>query len=507
VTAPGWETLAALLVLVVALGLVVRRCRGRLTEQDLQEAMAEQAAVEEALRVSEAHYRGLFEATSDGLVVSTDAGLIVDVNPAAERLMAAGPGEMLGRPLSTYLDFDDELAHPAEGPSFPIAFTRVPFGAGQQLVTVTHIGELLELRARLALAERLEAIARLAGGVAHDFNNLLTALRANADVLRQQVRRLPDPTEAEECLEGIEEATDRGVTLTRQLLAFGRRQELRPEVIDPAAFLVRTRPLLERVLRDNLVLHVQSPEVPSGLGIRVDPVQLETSLMNLVINATDAIRDGGTVRIELFDRNDQVVVAVEDTGDGIAEEALPHIFEPFYTTKRGNGSGLGLASVHGFVTQSGGTVEARNVEGGARFELVLPRVDAPPEAAPEPPPPARDEARDTRGEERILLIDDDASVRRTVQRMLRSAGYDVHAVGSGDEGLAHLESHPVDLLITDVMMPGLSGFEVADRVSPDLPVIFISGYTEELMGDRRGRFLAKPFVPRELLAIVRESLD
>ncbi|MEM6927667.1 MAG: ATP-binding protein [Myxococcota bacterium] len=472
--------------------------------------MAEQTAVEEALRVSEAHYRGLFEATSDGLMVVTDAGLILDVNPSAERMMLAGPGDMLGRPLERYVDttVDPPMARRTDGTSRPIACTEVPFGKGQQLVTLTELGELLELRSRLAHAERLEAIARLAGGVAHDFNNLLTALRANADVLRVQVRDLDDPTEALECVDGIVDGAERGVHLTGQLLAFGRRQVLRPEVLDPARFLERKADLFRSILRGNLVLEVDAPASPSGLGIRVDATQLETSLMNLVINATDAMPRGGLVRIELQLRDATVVIAVEDSGPGISDEVLPHIFEPFYTTKRGVGSGLGLASVHGFVVQSGGAVEAVAAPGGgARFEMALPLVEPPPvEPAPPNPQPSDDTERKG-GEERILLIDDDDQVRRTVQRMLRSAGYDVHAVPSGAEGLEFLASDTVDLLITDVMMPGMSGIEVADAVSDDLPVIFISGYTDEVVGEQRGRFVAKPFMPRELLKIVRATLD
>ncbi|MEO0604497.1 MAG: ATP-binding protein, partial [Myxococcota bacterium] len=392
---------------------------------------------------------------------------------------------------------------------------EVPFGNGQQLVTLTDLGELLELRSRLAHAERLEAIARLAGGVAHDFNNLLTALRANADVLRVQVRDLDDPTEALECVDGIVDGAERGVHLTGQLLAFGRRQVLRPEVLDPARFLERKADLFRSILRGNLVLEIDAPASPSDFGIRVDATQLETSLMNLVINAADAMPRGGLVRIELLQRGATsapgeaaVVIAVEDSGPGISDEVLPHIFEPFYTTKRGVGSGLGLASVHGFVVQSGGAVEAVAAPGGgARFEMVLPLVDPPPVEPVPPSPQPTDDTERKGGEERILLIDDDDQVRRTVQRMLRSAGYDVHAVPSGAEGLAFLESDTVDLLITDVMMPGMSGIEVADAVSDDLPVIFISGYTDEVVGEQRGRFVAKPFMPRELLKIVRTTLD
>ncbi len=509
-TGTGWETWAILIVAIVATVLACRLVAGRQPKADLHAEMAEQSAVEEALRVSEAHYKGLFEATSDGLVVITDDGLILDANPAAEDLVVARPGEMLGRRLGQYLDTSVEpaIAKRADGTTRPIACTHVPFGMGQRLVTMTDLGELLELRSRLAHADRLEAVGRLAGGVAHDFNNLLTALRADADVLRSLLQELRDPTEALECVAGIVGSAERGVSLTEQLLAFGRRQVLRPEVIDPAQYLARSGSLFRQVLRDDLVLEIDAPAVPSGLGIRVDVTQLETSLMNLVINAADAMPRGGLLRIELRERDGSVVFAVQDTGGGIPAEVLPHVFEPFYTTKRGTGSGLGLASVHGFVAQSGGTVDARSVEPhGARFEMALPRVAAPPVEPPRPAPSRHEDAERRGGEERILLIDDDDQVRRTVQRMLRTAGYDVHAVSSGPEGLSYLETNAVDLLVTDVMMPGMSGIEVADAVSEDLPVIFISGYTDEVVGEHRGRFLAKPFVPRELLAIVRQTLD
>lgn len=237
--------------------------------------------------------------------------------------------------------------------------------------------------------------------------------------------------------------------------------------------------------------------------------------MNLVINAADAMPRGGRVCVELFRRQDHVVFAVEDTGHGISSDVLPHIFEPFYTTKRDAGSGLGLASVHGFVVQSGGTVEARNVaKGGARFEMVLPLVDPPSHLPPDPveidldpDPPTGEVDPSGAPSERIVLIDDDDQVRRTVQRMLRSADYDVQAFSNGPEGLAYLTDADVDLLITDVVMPGMSGIKVAEQLGDELPVIFISGYTDDVIDDLRGRFLAKPFLPQELLAIVRATLD
>ncbi|HEU4763937.1 MAG TPA: ATP-binding protein, partial [Gemmatimonadales bacterium] len=314
--------------------------------------------------------------------------------------------------------------------------------------------------------------------------------------------------------------------LTRQLLAFGRRQFLAPEVIDVRRRIEEMRRMLERLIGEDITLRTR---VAEGLWpIRVDPGQFDQVLMNLAVNARDAMPSGGTFTISAENQTldstyavthadvvpgPHVVVTVSDTGVGIAPEVQPHIFEPFFTTKPvGEGSGLGLSTVYGIVRQSGGTIWVYSEPGhGTTFKLYFPRWIG---EAPLTAPPPRTDA--PRGAEMILLVEDEPAIRRLMDRALRALGYQVMTAAEPKEALARVAEAPaVDLLVTDVVMPGMGGRELATRIReahPTLRVLFISGYTEDVVlrqGERRERdaFLAKPFTPSDLATRVRELLD
>lgn len=364
----------------------------------------------------------------------------------------------------------------------------------------------LELERKLAQAERMEAIGTLAGGVAHDFNNLLTVITNYSTLLRREVR--PETgSSADEAISEIVRCADRAAKLTRQLLAFGRRQHLQPVTIDPAATVRELAPVLRRLGADGVEVELVLGE--DAGWIHCDPTGFENALVNLVLNAAQAATDRASVTIHVEAAADEVRVVVVDRGPGIPDEVLPHIFEPFYTTKEvGKGTGLGLAGVHGFVNQSNGRISVESDAGkGARFEIVLPRVDRPsvpqePQPAAASPPPRT-----------VLLVDDDAPVRRSLRRLLKSKGFTAFDADSGDAALAILEREAIGVLVTDVRMPGMSGVELAQRVGsayPQVRVLFISGHvTPSLVGQLDalgGEVLEKPFAPDALLEQVNRLL-
>ncbi|QQR75262.1 MAG: PAS domain-containing protein [Holophagales bacterium] len=385
------------------------------------------------------------------------------------------------------------------------------------------------LEQQLVQAQKMEAVGRLAGGVAHDFNNMLTAIGGYAELLARQLP--PDSTWAKQVAE-IRRASGRAAELTAKLLAFGRRQILRPRTIDLRRLVADLEPMLDRLLGEEVELQVLAPTQPAI--VRADPGQIEQVLVNLAVNARDAMPGGGTLTVrigqstlparalepEVAERSlpagDYVTIEVADTGIGLSDEVRAHLFEPFFTTKPvGHGTGLGLATVHGIVRQSGGDVLADSSPGqGAVFTVMLPRAasdghEAPVVAAPPPPPPPR-------GAETVLLAEDESTVRDLLSALLVGLGYRVLAAANGAEALAVAERHglgSIDALVTDVVMPGLGGRELAERlraVRPSLPVLFCSGYAErppETAGDVRTIFLSKPFSPTDLAIRLRTLLD
>jgi signal transduction histidine kinase len=383
--------------------------------------------------------------------------------------------------------------------------------------------ELQETQQRLAQTQRLEAIGRLAGGVAHDFANLLTVMGGRAAISK---RRATCDAATREDLALIEATAARGGRLTNQLLAFSRKQTLQPRVFDLNALVAEMRTMLVRLIGEDLeIVSVLTP----GLGpVEADPGQLEQVILNLVVNARDAMPRGGRLTIETQDAaldeaalaateglrlGPYVMLRVVDTGCGMDAETQSHIFEPFFTTKeRGRGTGLGLATVYGIVRQSGGHITVDSTPGrGTTFSIYLPRAaDLSGPGRPEAEPAAG-------GTETVLLVEDDAEVRRLVSGVLQARGYCVLEAADGREGtrLADEYPGPIDLLLTDVVMPALGGPVLAasfERGRPGAPVLFMSGYTHDAI-TRYGatgpadRLLQKPFSPDRLLQRVRETLD
>jgi two-component system, cell cycle sensor histidine kinase and response regulator CckA len=364
--------------------------------------------------------------------------------------------------------------------------------------------------ARLEEAQRLEALGRLAGGVAHDFNNLLTVLIGCAEVAESCIDRAPEAATA--ALRDLQRAAERGAGLTAQLLDAASRRPTQPRNVDLNDAVADTAKLLTRLLRDGVALRVTPSAGPAG--VRIDPSSLERLLLNLCVNAADAMPTGGELSLAVRcegPEHARVVLDVVDTGKGIAPEDLAHIFEPFFTNKaRGKGTGLGLASVYGIVKQSGGSIAVESKLGvGTRFCLSWPRVEAPRPAhvaAPQEPACAHST---------LLLVDDDETVLRVGEAHLRSAGYSVCCAESGARALALVEQdgQRFDALISDVSMPGMSGVELVERLRQRghaLPVLLVSGYADELRtGASDGSdvaFLAKPFSRERLTAEVERLL-
>jgi CheY-like chemotaxis protein len=361
--------------------------------------------------------------------------------------------------------------------------------------------------------------------VAHDFNNLLTVVLSCAEALLQD---LGEGHPGAEDVREIRGAGERARDLTRQLLAFARRQVIAPVVLDLNDLLGDSEKLLGRVLGEDVELAVQL--TPGLWPVRCDPAQIQQVVLNLAVNARDAMPRGGKLTLEtsnlVLDEQHaaempglapgpHVLLAVSDSGQGMTPEARAHLFEPFFTTKPpGQGTGLGLATVYGIVRQSGGHVRVHSEAGrGTTFRIYLPRTDAAP--APGSPPPRP--ARSARGDETVLVVEDDPRVREVTVRALRGAGYRVLAAGDGREALAvaAAEAGPIDLLLTDVVMPELGGRQVAEALGSRHPaprVLFVSGYTQDTIVhhgvlDAGVEFLPKPFTASVLLARVREVLD
>ncbi|HEY1190866.1 MAG TPA: PAS domain-containing protein, partial [Gemmata sp.] len=379
---------------------------------------------------------------------------------------------------------------------------------------VSDVTEQRALERLLHQAQRMEAVGQLAGGVAHDFNNLLTVINGCGDLL---LDNLAAGGANRELVQEIRRAGDRAAALTRQLLAFSRRQVLEPKVLNLNAVVADAERLLRRLIGEDILL--TATPAPDLRAVRVDPGQFEQVLLNLAVNARDAMPTGGRLTIETANADVEqeyasvpearpgryVLVAVSDTGGGIPPETLPHIFEPFFTTKGpGQGTGLGLATVHGIVRQSGGFVAVYSELGrGTTFKVYLPAVaSAAPHEAPCAPAPLG------RGDETVLVTEDDAAVRGVIRLALRSHGYEVLEAGSGEEAVRVAAAHagPIHLLVTDVVMPGMGGRELATRLTaarPGLSVLYLSGYTDDAVVrhgvlEARVHFLQKPFTPTKL---------
>jgi PAS domain S-box-containing protein len=391
---------------------------------------------------------------------------------------------------------------------------------------IVDITDRKMLENQLLQARKMEAVGRLAGGVAHDFNNLLTIIKGYVEMALQRCMDRPD---LHGDIRRIENAADRAVNLVRQLLAFSRKQVLRPKILDLNAIVVNLDQLLRRLMNANIDMKTF---VSKGLGaIKADPGQVEQVIMNLVVNARDALPGGGRILIEtsnvdldssytldhaIVRPGPYVLLAVTDTGVGMSADTVAHIFEPFYTTKEsGRGTGLGLSTVYGIVKQSGGYIWVYSEPGkGTTFKVYLPRVQdsIPASPAAETPP-----ATAPKGRETILLVEDEPAVRELIQMVLSERGYKVlEALAPEDaERLASSNGAEIQLLLTDVVMPGMSGRDLAKRLTarhPHVRVLYMSGYTFNVIAQEGTleegiSFLQKPFTPQVLTEKVREALD
>jgi len=394
---------------------------------------------------------------------------------------------------------------------------------------IVDITERKQLETQLQQARRMEAIGRLAGGIAHDFNNLLTIIKGYTELALNRPRISP---ELRTDVERIEDASERASTLVRQLLAFSRRQVLQPKLLDLNSIVLGLDKLLRRLMDEDVrLITVTARDIGT---IKADPAQMEQVIMNLVVNARDAMRKGGRLTIETANvdldeayASDHVTVkpgryvmlAVSDTGMGMSRETVAHIFEPFYTTKEsGRGTGLGLSTVYGIVKQSGGYIWVYSeLDRGSSFKVYLPRV----EQAAETLAAIKPVSTEQKGSETILLVEDQPQVRELARMALLEKGYTVLATSNPEDAESACAKHASDihLLLTDLIMPGISGRELATRLTarrPKMRVLYMSGYTFSIMAqatDQSGMledgmaFLQKPFTPSALTEKVREVLD
>lgn len=503
----------------------------------------------EALRASEARYRLITENSSDLITIIDMERRFVYISPSVRPLLGYEPQSLIGTDAMALIHPED-MAHITRSWSqanqrhaVPIAFryrhhdggwrwfegrgARVEQqGTQYALVVSTDVTERRNLESQLIQAQKMEGIGRLAGGVAHDFNNLLVVISGCADLARETLAA-DDPVQYD--LREIQQAAGRAANLTRQLLAFARRQVSDPQIINLNDLVSDMDKLLRRLIREDIsLITLTSADL---WPVRVDPGQIEQVIVNLAVNARDAMPDGGILTIETsnvqlsaeFAREHvavapgpYVMLAVTDTGVGMSEEVKRHAFEPFYTTKGpGQGTGLGLATCYGIVKQHSGTIWLYSEPGrGSSIKIYLPRTEG---ATIQLPPRNRVEIS-PHGSETVLLVEDEPAVRALAGRILRSQGYTVLEAGGGEEAqrvAANYEDAPIHLLVTDMVLPEMSGRDIAQHLihqTPDLKVLFMSGYTDNTV-IHLGRlepgmaFLQKPFTPAALSRKVREILD
>ena len=507
------------------------------------------------LNLSESRFRVLVEHAPDAIVVyDATQNRFVDANANADRLfgcsreelLASGPPrfyasaqpdglppaesmeKMIERALAGETLLFERAVHNAEGKDLlcEVRLARLPF-TDRNLVrgSFIDITERKKLEERLRQSQKMESVGRLAGGIAHDFNNLLTVITGYSELMLSQLEeRSPLVKEVEE----IKRAGERASSLTQQLLAFSRRQVLQPRVIDLNEVVSRVEKMLRRLIGEDVELRT----VPgAGLwSVKADPGQIEQVLVNLVVNARDAMPGGGVLTIETGNvfldeeyslghlparSGHYVMLAVSDTGVGMDERTKSQVFEPFFTTKEsGKGTGLGLSTVYGIVKQSGGYIWVYSEPGkGSTFKVYIPRT----EEREDDPRKAVPPVEDLRGEKTVLIVEDEESILKLSSAVLGGYGYSVLAAPGGEDGLRIAGKHEgeISLLLTDVVMPGMGGRELYERIlqqRPKIKVLYMSGYTDKAIV-RRGvldpgtSFLQKPFSPISLARKVKEVLE
>ena len=504
------------------------------------------------LQATQRRFRALLENSADGIALLERDGRFRDLTASAARMFGYSPGELVGRTFDELLDADDvevvrtlrrrSLAEPGTALSAEVrclhrdGTRRVIEGVlVNHLDTpevrafvvnyrdVTHRHRALHLEEELRQAQKIEALGRLAGGVAHDFNNLIGVILGASRLAAATASDI----ERHKRLETVQQAAEKAAALTRQLLAFSRKQVLMPEIVDVGAAVRELAGMLDRLLGEQVELVTL---VPARMGrVRVDRSQLEQALTNLVVNARDAMPDGGRVLFEASDADidaelagqllgvppgPYVRLSVSDTGVGMDDATQRRVFEPFFTTKeKGKGTGLGLATTYGIVKQSGGHITVESAVGrGSTFTIFLPRVEERASRLDDRPAP-----RPPRSGETILLAEDDPMLRRIACDILQSAGYVILDADSAGAALELSRRHhaPLPLLVTDVVMPGMSGRQLAEQLvseRPETRVLYISGYTDDEIVrhgivERTVDLLEKPFTPESLCAAVRRVLD
>ncbi len=534
-----------------------KNTRFRERDQDVLTLISQQLAAaidrkrnEQALRRSEVCYRSLVQTAVYGIYRSSLEGHFLDVNPAligmlgynsALEVMSLDPKKDVFADPAEYTRLVDEFRRTGRMDGFEVGWKRKDGVAitvrisGRAVAGGDEPADVLEaiaediterrvLEDQFRQAQKMEAVGRLAGGIAHDFNNLLMVISGYTEVLLDQLT-LGNPLHSK--AEAIQQASDRATTLTRQLLAFSRKQLLELKVIDVNAIVAD----MERLLRPLIGEHIEltTSLAPSVGCTRADAGQLEQVIMNLVVNAKDAMPNGGKISIRtasvtlddsyrpenIFIKNGPyVMIAVSDNGEGMDRETQARIFEPFFTTKeKGKGTGLGLSTVYGIIKQSGGYVFVQSEPArGTVFTIYFPRVDEPSEAVGATPVSLAAAG----GTETVLLVEDEDSVRQLVRETLESRGYRVLEAANGDAALALAANHPdpIHLVITDVVMPGLNGHELVQQLQPARPglkVLYLSGYAQDAFPstaavNSQKTFLQKPFTLQSLSRKVREIL-
>ena len=521
-------------------------------ERELREAKSrrERRRAEEALRESEKRLQAILDNSPAIIFLKNTEGRYLYVNPQFARLTPLTREQILGKTdaeiflpeqaaafrandlkvlqAGVALEFE-EVADQQDGPHTSIV-SKFPLRNAEGKVyaicaIATDITERKSLEAQLRQSQKMEAIGQLAGGIAHDFNNLLTVINGYSELVLLSL-----PVEHPHCatFEQIRQAGEKASRLIRQLMAFSRQQVLQPKVLDLNAVVANIDTMLQRVIGEDIdLLTILSPGLAS---VKADPGQIEQVLMNLVLNARDAMPNGGRLTIETADvvldtdyarthvavnPGRYVMLAVSDNGCGMDAETQARIFEPFFTTKDlGKGTGLGLSTVYGIVKQSGGNIGVYSEPGrGTTFRIYLPRIRKAPETV-EP-----EEAREPlpRGSETILLVEDEAGVRTLAKTILQIQGYTVLDAAQGKDAFLLSGQHEglIHLMVTDMVMPEMNGREVADRLKPlrpNMKVLFMSGFTDKAMVhngelDPGIAFLQKPFTPQTLARKVREVLD
>ncbi len=550
--------LLRMLVLAGLLGLIwllVRRRAQKLKGMNsaLQAEVQDRRRAESALRVSESRYRGLFENALDAIFVM-DSQRFLEGNPAAARLFGLAPEamaglgpEMLSPPLQPDGRNSQEKAREliqraldgealtfewihlrSNGQPFLVEVTLSPLHGGSEpllLAILRDVSERRQLESQLRQSQKMEAVGRLAGGVANDFNNILVVILGQCDLLLMSLDS-HDPVRDE--LQQVRDAAQRAAQLTRRLLIFSRRSTLHPQRVSLNGILADLEKMLRRVIGEDIRIRLDL--APDLLRVNVDTGQMDQVILNLVVNARDAMPGGGELAIRtrnvvpgtllarelgLPEGVPHVLLSISDTGHGMSSEVQAHIFEPFFTTKEaGQGTGLGLATVYGIVTQSEGLIRVQSELGrGTSFHIYFPAVVGEGQVGRDGEPR---ELTGPGGSERLLLVEDEAAVREVLLRTLRNSGYEVSTAANGREAISLLEQGlDPQLILSDVVMPELGGFELVRRVREQglvQPVILMTGYTDrgldlELMNGQNVSLLSKPFGPGVLLREVRSRLD